>query len=299
MTTLRDRFSGAMLGSALGDALGAIFEGSAPARRSPKIKYFPNHLTYTDDTEMSIGVAESLVEGLSPAGIIEENTLVKNFLKNFNPLRGYGWGALQTLGLLREGMPWQEASRAVFPEGSKGNGAAMRAIPLGLFYWQDMERLQEAVRTASAITHSHPVGIEGALLIAASTAFLLREEEILPGLLKLSKESPLREKLLMIPALLREEADFHDVAARLGNGVLAEESVPTAIYAFLKYGGGFRKTIQFCLDLGGDTDTIASMAGGLAGAADGTERIPPEWIERLERRDYIEDLSERLYEKAS
>ena len=90
------------------------------------------------------------------------------------------------------------------------------------------------------------------------------------------------------------EADRSEVVEKLGNGVEAFNSVPTAIYSYLRKQNSM-ETIEYAISLGGDTDTIACMAGAIAGAHKGVEEIPPALLERLENRKRIEETAEKLW----
>jgi len=85
------------------------------------------------------------------------------------------------------------------------------------------------------------------------------------------------------------------VARELGNGVEAYNSVPTAIYCFLRNWGSFEDSVLYAVSLGGDTDTIGAMTGAISGAYHGVEAIPEQWKSMLERGDYIEELAEKLW----
>lgn len=292
---LSERYTGCLLGLALGDALGAPFEGSPPGGKS--LAHLPPLLRYTDDTEMAMEVAESLIE----RGGFDPVHMALTFARNFNPARGYGPGAVAVLGLIRRGTPWDRANRTVFPEGSYGNGAAMRAAPIGLYCRTDLERLKEVTFGASAITHDHPLAKEGALLITHAVALTVQEmtpREILDTLMALPERQEYKDKLNSVRRLLKGDEDDLAVIKSLGHGVEALASVPTALYAFLRYGGDYLKTIEFCLRLGGDTDTISAMAGALVGASLGLGGLPAEFLDRLEDRLRIEALAVRLSESS-
>src|SRR5262249_33474168 len=135
---LQDRFRGCLLGLALGDALGAPFEGE-PANfittRYPTRELLFEKLTeetryYTDDAQMMIGVAEALAQD----GEILEPTLRARFAANYVPHRGYGRGARKVLEAMEEGEDYQTIAEKMFPGGSFGNGAAMRVAPVGLLF---------------------------------------------------------------------------------------------------------------------------------------------------------------------
>jgi poly(ADP-ribose) glycohydrolase ARH3 len=104
-----------------------------------------------------------------------------------------------------------------------------------------------------------------------------------------------RQKLAKIGALLNK-VDKARVVAELGNGVEAFNSVPTAIYSFLSHTQSFEEAILFAVSLGGDTDTIAAMAGAISGAYLGVGSIPDKWRSKLENRAYIEELAGVLYD---
>lgn len=292
---LKDRFTGCLLGLALGDAMGAPFEGSPPGDKD--LSRLPRVLRYTDDTEMAMGVAQSLSE----AGGLDEEHLARTFVSNFHAGRGYGPGTIAVLGLIERGVPWRQANRAVFSRGSFGNGAAMRAGPLGLFFYADARRLREATYAASSVTHDHPLAKEGALIVTFAVSQVVLEKtpgEILEGLTGLAESDDYRRKLRALRELLKRDEDLEAVVSTLGHGVEAVESVPTALYAFVRYSGDYLRTVRFCASLGGDTDTISAMAGALSGAAVGEEGLPGEFLKRLEDRDKIRDLALALYEKA-
>jgi poly(ADP-ribose) glycohydrolase ARH3 len=94
-----------------------------------------------------------------------------------------------------------------------------------------------------------------------------------------------------------EEPDA--VAARIGNGISALQAVPAALAAFLSNADSFRGTIRFAIRMGGDTDTIASMAGALSGAYLGEEAIPAVWRSRTEGARSMERLGGILFDHAS
>lgn len=285
------------MGLSLGDSLGAPFEGLMPPLESgfdAFLKHLPAALRYTDDTEMAMGVAESL----AAKGGLDPGHMALRFAENFDPSRGYGPGTIAVLGLMKKGVPWHEANRSVFPDGSFGNGAAMRAAPIGLFYAGSPEKLRDATFRASAITHDHPLAKEGALLITCAVSGILEgksDGEILDELAGLVETGEYMEKLRTIGEFLGHPVSVKTVMERLGNSVLAHESAPTALYAYMREGRDYLKCIRYCISVGGDTDTICAMAGALSGARVGIEGIPPKLIERLEDRDKILSLAGELH----
>src|SRR5438445_12687429 len=126
---LLDRFRGCLLGLAVGDALGGKFEAqSADAIRSrfasPEAltDYPTEEIWYTDDTQMTIGVAETL----AAHGRIVEEHLCAAFVANYLPSRGYGWGARAVLDAMEAGRDHRAVAEQQYPGGPYGNGAAIR-----------------------------------------------------------------------------------------------------------------------------------------------------------------------------
>ncbi len=312
MITRAEKFCGALLGTHVGDALGMPLEGASAAAIKKNYGQVREMLdarlgagTYTDDTEMMIALAESLVRSQGMNGA----DLAHSFLENFNPLRGYGAGSRKAMELLRAGISWKEAGKRIFEGGSYGNGAAMRIAPLGCLYCHDPRELQEAARVSCLVTHAHPWGQEGALLQAYSVALAVNADparglergQFLDSLENLLEpDSPFLEKTAVMRKLLDQDMQLEDVANVLGNDSRALTSVPAAIFSFLRNCQDFEETVVYAVGIGGDTDTIAAMAGAMAGAFHGKGAIPGRWLDSLERgekgADYIEQLALNLYE---
>lgn len=304
---IKKKFLGSLVGAAIGDALGASREGHtlASQREFEAIQNILRPLRYTDDTHMTIGVAESLINCRGFDGTDMAQRFVDNYLKE--PWRGYAPGPPRVLNLLRRGVEWNKAAAHVYPGGSFGNGAAMRVAPIGLLFWNNHARLKEVAYQASTITHAHILGKEGAALQALAIALAVAKDPHKPFdvqsfisyLLDFATEEVYRSKIARFAHLLKSPEDRQKVVEKLGHGVEAFESVPTAIFAFLAHPHDFVSTILYAVSLGGDTDTIASMAGAISGAYLGIEAIPPKWRDQLENLDYISDLAVKLWQLAS
>ncbi|MEM3574219.1 MAG: ADP-ribosylglycohydrolase family protein [Candidatus Bathyarchaeia archaeon] len=305
MRDLRDRFAGSLLGTALGDALGASGWGRAIARQGAADvdeAQPPGILFYTDDTHMAIGVAESLIERRG----LDVDHMAARFAEDYErePYRGYGPGPPRIFRMIRAGIDRRVAARLVYPGGSFGNGAAMRIAPLGLFYNDDLQILKRAAEEASGITHIHPLGIEGAVIQAAAVAMAVRSgngspldpKDFLEALRGLASQRVYIEKLHAIGRLLEEGANPGRVASELGNGVEAFNSVPTAIFSFLANRGSFQRAVLYAIGLGGDADTIGAMTGAISGAYVGAKGLPRSWLAKLESADRLERLALALFE---
>jgi poly(ADP-ribose) glycohydrolase ARH3 len=299
--SLNDRFRGCLLGLAVGDALGGRFEAQSAEHvreRIPTVErllqYATDELWYTDDTQMMIAVAETLAE----QGEIVEERLCQAFVANYTPSRGYGRGARAVLEAMEEGRDHRAVAAQHFPGGSYGNGAAMRVAPVGLYFREDRSKLLEQARLSALPTHVHPLGIEGAQLLALAVGHLARCESFERGeffyeLLAACQSPEYRDKM-------QQAADVESAneLAALGNGIEALQSVPTAIAAFVMSPHSYADVIGQVIFLGGDTDTIAAMAGALSGAYLGIAAIPERLLQQLEDtpkgRRYIDELAQRL-----
>lgn len=301
MTAPVEKFRGCLMGLVLGDAVGAPFEGCGQGMKPDFQKNLPAVLHYTDDSEMAIGVAESLIA----SDRFDPDDMAMRFAYNYNPQRGYGPGTAAIMNMINSGIHWKEANTKVFKEGSFGNGAAMRVAPLGLFFSRNTRRLRTAVEEASSITHRHDLGKEGAVLLAYAVSLLVQQDDMhdrnhmIDALLGFTTSAEYTAKLRIVKELIKKEASREQVVLRLGNSVLALESVLTAFYVFLVYGNDFKKMMELCVSLGGDTDTIGAMAGALSGCLLGEQSLPGVWIQKLEKgekgKDYIAEIAERLF----
>ncbi len=298
---LKSKFLGGLVGSALGDAIGELAFRYHDEMSLGAVVEHSNVLTYTDDTAMAIGLAETIVQ----TGHLDEKHLGDVFKSNFTrePWRGYASGPPELFAMVDEqGLSYTEAAGRLFDgQGSLGNGAAMRIAPVGLFYY-DAPDLYAQVRQSSIVTHAHPVGIDGAAVLAyaIARAVSLEPNEVFPSelfsleLVSFAKTAEFRAKMACVKTLLAENAPADEAARQLGRSVMAHESVPFAIYSFLRYPNSFNDCL-FCAVLnGGDRDTLGAMACAIAGAYLGIEAIPEAWRARLEKGQYIESLALQL-----
>ncbi|MDX2036952.1 MAG: ADP-ribosylglycohydrolase family protein [Isosphaeraceae bacterium] len=230
-----------MLGAIAGDVIGSVHEGA-----STKTKDFPlfvEESRFTDDTVLTVAVADRLLHG---------GCYVDAFHDYFHayPRAGYGGSFIQ----------WA-AGRRREPYRSWGNGSAMRVGPVG-FAFDTLEQVMAEAKASAEVTHDHPEGIRGAQA-AASAIFLARS-----GYAKVD-----------IRAHLEREFGY-DLSQRLDDirewyefDVSCQGSVPQAIIAFLE-SDGYEDAVRNAISLGGDADTMACIAGGIAEAFHGG--VPPE-----------------------
>jgi poly(ADP-ribose) glycohydrolase ARH3 len=301
---LIQKFTGALLGVGVGDALGAPLEGTSKVSRQMLMTLMDGQgqLRYTDDTHMTLGLAESLLE----CGHFDGAHLATIWARNYReePWRGYGPGPGQVFDLLEGGVPWDQAGRQLHGgKGSWGNGAAMRVAPAALLHFDDLAAVSTLARQTALITHTHPLGVEGAVLQATAIASLLQHPLgppiDIPQLLETLRfhvgAAEYCHQLDALPSFLPgSEWEHEDVTQVLGNGVAAHQSVVTALYCFLRHPDNFEAAITLALRQGGDTDTIASMTGALTGAYRGASAIPQPWRTRLEDADMLHNWAVAL-----
>jgi poly(ADP-ribose) glycohydrolase ARH3 len=272
----------------VGDAFGAPLEGiglADAAHGATRRASNPALWSYTDDSVMMIAVAESLVA----QGNVDPADVLARIDAAYEPARGFGRGLKQAVLAHRRGVPWEECAFAAWREGSRGNGGAVRIAPVACLVGNDIGRLVDSVTAACRPTHAHPQAIAGALLQAVAIVLLLdlevgvlgsRVVDDLPQVLG-GRDPWIDEKLTAIARLLSDEATTDEAAAVLGTSTLAAESVPAALWAFLRAPSSFEATIFSAAELGGDVDSICALAGALAGALHGLTALPPAWVDSL------------------
>ena len=298
---LRAKFVGCMVGSALGDAIGEMAFRFPERDRLRRAVDGADTLRYTDDTAMALGLAEALVQ----KGRVDQQWLGDIFRRNFHrePWRGYASGPPTLFSTVsRTGVSYLEAARGLFGgQGSLGNGAAMRIGPLGLYFHRSDHLYEEACASAE-VTHAHPVGKDGSAVQALAVARAVTLDPELPltpeGLARVlegfARTQEVRQKMALVGSLIREDVRPAAAASVLGRGVAVHESMPFAIYSFLRHPHSFEECL-FCAVLnGGDRDTLGAMACAISGAYLGAGAIPQGWARKLENRSAIERLAEEL-----
>jgi ADP-ribosylglycohydrolase len=292
-----DRAKGALLGTFAGDALGMPFEGAPPAAIPERLVMVDARLgrgTYTDDTEMAIALAESLLG----RGGIDPQALGRAFADAHDPRRGYGPGTTEVLQLIRSGVHPHDAAGSLFGgEGSRGNGAAMRVAPVAVRYAGDTAGLAKAAHDSARVTHAHPLAVDAAVVQATAIAAALVGEAPLDAALAAATTDELSGRLTKAARLLESRPSPAQAAAALGNQPTGHESVPAAIYSAAAH-DSVEAATTFAVRCGGDADTIGAMAAAIAAARAGASAIPSGWLEALEEgpkgRSHVEMLAERL-----
>lgn len=280
----------ALIGLAVGDALGGFFEFSS-GRLSWRVheRVAPSGLWHwTDDTEMAL----SLVSVLRHSGTIEPDALVESFVAHYQRSRGYGRSLRALVQRVRAGMSWREVSMQLFgQQGSYGNGCASRVPPLGAFFADDLLRVAAEAEVSAHMTHAHPEAIAGTIAVAIATALAwqLREERVITPALFLDQvvehvpNSEVRTRLLRARDL-PPTCSASEAAAILGNGIDAtvQTTVPFALWCAAQQARSYEDTIWLTLEGQGDCDTTCAIVGGIVVMRCGIHAIPPTWLAACE-----------------
>ena len=307
---IADRCAGSILGTAFGDALGAGVEGWTSEEIKNEYGEVCDYIGcrmgagyYTDDTQMTLAMLRSIVR----TGGIDGADCAACCAEAFDPERGYGRSASEIMKALNEGTSYTETGNMLFPDGSYGNGAAMRIAPVGLLCGEmDPSLMRSWVFESVRSTHTHDEAVDGALVLAAVIGCLSRlvdasgfdPSAFLLGLSPYCRTMELRSRIMLAARLLGEELTPEEVVAQLGNGVRTLESVPTALYTAFRYIDDPEQALVAAVGYGGDTDTIAAMTGAVVGALHGADLFPRRWHDGLERGTHgyetLRDLSSQL-----
>jgi ADP-ribosylglycohydrolase len=303
---LSSQFAGCLLGGMIGDIAGAVVEAESPGYIRKTFKSVDDMLAlefveeilnqkwtvgrFTDDTQMTLCVAEWLLEDAELGG----KELLARFSEAYRPARRYGPSAARILESFPEHQQeWASLATVAFPDGSYGNGSAMRVSPIGCFFYDDRKALMKAANVSSRVTHTHTQAIQGATLqaglVSAAVRALTVEQTLqeLSNLLKpFANATVFEQALAQVAEGLKQGLRPSQMTDKLGTGTDAKESVPMAIYCYLANLDSYEDTLKDSIFLGGDTDTIACMAGSASGARLGQEAIPRRWLAKVREETY-------------
>ena len=311
----QDRFSGCLLGAMIGDVIGAAVEAETHQyirKKYPSIDdiikedLIPDFARpwkfgrFTDDTQTIIAVTKWILEG----NLSGEN-LLQHFATNFDEWRRYGPSMHKIITHIPQITNKNKLSTLVFPEGSFGNNAVVRIPAIALRFCKNYDKLIQVTKIASLTTHSHRLAVQGAVLHAIALMFVLNTptttspKRILNPLRVALQHfttyhqsiEEYQNALQQITTGLDEGKSTFSMRKILGNDITAQRSFPIALYAFLENAHSFKNCITAAIYLGGDTDSIACMAGALCGAFLGKKAIPQKWLECVkEDRFSVEEM---------
>ncbi len=297
--------SNVLLGTAVADALGVPFEKKL-CNFEPLVewdgktylgsvhhKLLPGQ--YSDDTQMSLMVAESLIgnHGFNPDDLAARymDWLVSG------RARGYGKTTLMAVQNLQAGKHWSESGIA----GSMGNGTAMRAAPFGVYFRNDLYSLVNICKIDSAITHASEDAEAGSIAIALATAYAVNDDtdNLLERIWKALPDCKVKSVIYSLDSLISSEHITPQQALRvLGTKADVRETVPAALYCFLKF-DNYHDAIVAAIKAGGDTDTTAAIVGAMFGAKLGMKSIDEKIARGVEDYDKLIELDSQLYNRSS
>jgi ADP-ribosyl-[dinitrogen reductase] hydrolase len=297
---LRDRYRGALLAAAAGDALGATLEFMSPAAIQREhgqlrdiigggwLKVAPGEIT--DDTQMALCIARSLAE----RGAFEADDIAARFVAwHASKPKDIGNTTAHALEQLARGVPWEQAGQrtheAMRPRDAS-NGSIMRCAPIALYARADPARIAQISADASRITHANPLCVAASVALNAAIAALLTDPTADPLTVALAAtdDETLRAALAAVPNL---------TPAELPASGYVLDTLQAAFWAVIQH-ATLEEAIIAGVNLGNDSDTTGAVAGALAGARWGMAAIPERWLNVLQPRAELTQLADKLLELA-
>ena len=304
---LRDRFRGALLGLAAGDALGTALEFTPPGPHglTDMVGGGPFDLLpgqWTDDTSMALCLAASLVErrGFDPADQMDR--YLRWFREGYMSSTGHCFDIGNTVAAAlrryaRTGDPYAGSTDPY----TAGNGSIMRLAPVILFHAQDARQALRRAADSSRTTHGAATAVDACRYLGGLIWGALHGEDkealLAPGYAPVTglwQAEPLAHEIHEIA-----QGSFrHQAPPKIRGTGYVVQSLEAALWAFY-HSGGFADGALLAVNLGEDADTTGAVYGQLAGAYYGAAGIPADWRAKLTRRDEIEALADRLYALAT
>lgn len=306
MNTL-ERYRGALLGLATGDALGTSLEFMSPGSFEPLSEMIgggPFQLAagqWTDDTSMALCLAESLCE----CGAFDARDQMERYLRWYRTGYLSSTGACFDIGnTVRQALQRFQRSGEPFSglqdPYSAGNGSLMRLAPVVLAYAASPEKVLFYAAESSRTTHATSTAIDACRYFAALTWGALQglEKQVLLAEPYSPTEGYWEAKPLSpeIDEIARGSYKQRQPPQIKGSGYVVR-SLEAALWAFY-HANSFREGCLLAVNLGDDADTTGAIFGQLGGAYYGASAIPQDWYQKLALRELIESLAFRLWEAA-
>lgn len=326
----KDQFSGCLIGQCLGDALGFAVEGFSPKAceryvedilktgKAGEFGHWPFPFgQYSDDSQLARELMQSYVacRKFDPEDYAERIKMI--FIEK--RIVAFGYSTKEAAKRLCQGISWEESGA---PPPSAGNGSAMRAAPIGLFFFDNPQMLIQAAHAQGRITHKDPRCSAGAVAISGAVALLLQGKLINPEsfissladwvvaiepdfateLFKLKKWILIPpEEAVSFISRAGLDADYIDEDGWQGISPFVISSVLWSLYSFLRTPDDYWETICTAIAVGGDVDTTAAMAGAISGAYLGIGAVPSHLTNYLTDRgtwkfDELVELAHKCYE---
>ncbi len=317
----RAKYRGALIGGAIGDALGRPWEGRGPSAAQAEFESLGRYRkwsgwksgptgTVTDDTQLTMSVGDSICA----LGYLDPEDLSRRFVEWLAVGRGKGAATVEAVTALHAGTAWFRAGAR-----SAGNGAAMRVAPIGLRNAADANAIRRDGAISALITHATEMAVVSAIAQAFMVAQCLHldagdlttdglRSKLLNGLaivLDGVAEEAVPERRRDRPGLFRLRDRLTEVASRsfaaaadafeyFHNGAFVLESLPAALWCFLRHWDDPGQAILTAVSGGYDADTVAALTGTLVGALHGEGGFPSPWLDELEYVEELRSLGDRL-----
>jgi ADP-ribosylglycohydrolase len=324
---------GCLFGMAIGDGYG--YPTEFLSIQEIKTKWTPdgpekpagNPILVTDDTQMAIAVAQALMSSSKDNFSVPslERHLIDNYVTWLNDPknnRAPGMTCIRSCERLEKEDSWTKATEL----NSKGCGANMRVIPVGLLAAKGMDAstIGAIAQFQSVLTHAHPTALAASEITAITVSKILHKvpiENLLEELLDHAEQQKKNyhksylkdiwdrppfwtaeefitlgweqviEVLLKVKAGIQQKDIHTDPCLITGAGWIAEEAFATALYCFLLFPNEPTKVLKRAVVTSGDSDSIACLTGAFSGAYCGIDKFPTDWINRIEYKDELELIS--------
>ena len=312
---LRDRFLGCLLGCAVGDALGAPYEGlwshSIPDIETllsgfAEFEGFPPG-QYTDDTQLSLATVEAILDAEDVIPAVVARHIAR--LWKTQSVVGPGGACTQAAHRFLKTGDWTSCGT---PAGQAGNGTAMRTAVLGLFFLREIDRLPDVVADISRITHQDPRSVAGGVAIAKAAQLLTNDvhspEAFCQEIAEATEvyEPQFAEMVRELPSLMMKspETTLHHIAwsgmtrPEFDKPIITPFVIPTvlaSLWCVLDNLDSWSKAVAKAIGLGGDVDTLGAIVGALMGTRLGMSGIPGHLVETVLNVAKIRSLAVRYH----
>lgn len=298
-----------VIGHAIGDAMGVPVEfcirEKLLAHPVTKMIGYGSHDvpagTWSDDTSMEIATMDSMI---NQGGKINCEDIMMNFyywLKEakytpYDEVFDAGRTCIKSIINFSKGYDILECGQK--DEYSNGNGSLMRILPIAYYcYYNKLkeEEIFEVVKDVSSLTHAHEISVLGCYIYVNYIIKLLEGKDKFESynLIKLIDYSMFTEESLEVyKRILKEDIEKYSIDEIKSSGYVVDTL--EASFWILLNASNFKEAIIGAINLGNDTDTIAAITGSMAGILYCYNSIPQEWLDKLAKRDYIEDLCDKL-----
>jgi ADP-ribosylglycohydrolase len=313
---LLGRIHGCLAGVALGDALGMPMAGWTPAevrRRYGRVETLispaPDHPLHgklplgsiTDDTQLTMAIVDMiLVDGAVTRRGMADRIVKWVAENNLLETRILGPSTKAAVQALMSGRDPSETGKA-----GTTNGGGMKIAPIGIINVnRATAKLVGDVEEVCMPTHCTGVAIAAASAVAAAVAEALRSNATINSVVSASRRAAklgetcgaqlaypsVEKRIAMAARIARGKSPERAAEAlydQIGGDIASSDAIPTAIGLFVAGGGDALKTIILTANMGGDTDTIGAMAGGIAGAYSGIDAFPKKMLDTVERVNHL------------